>query len=370
MIQRVVLVGAGHAHLHVAAQARQLIEHGAQVTLVAPATFWYSGRATAMLGGAITAQADQIDAGALVEAAGGRFVEGCVTGLDRDSRQVMLADGNRLDYDWLSFNVGSVIDDRRLAFAADDRDIWPVKPIADLVRLNARLSALLENGETPRVTVIGGGATGCEVAFNLVALAERYNAKLDVRLLHAGARLAQALPPRASRRLTDRLRARGVDIRLDVRVSSLDGRTLCLDDGQRLDVDTLVVATGLRAPNWLARLGLSFDDGLTIDPTLRVIGDTRIFASGDCAHLQGFNLPRLGVFGVRQAPILLHNLQASLTGAPMTRYRPQSRWLSILELGDGTGLAVRGRLWWHGRASRWLKHRLDRQFLERYRQRA
>lgn len=370
MIQRVVLAGAGHAHLHVAAHARELIAGGAQVTLVAPATFWYSGRASAVLGGAIAPEADQIDPKALIEAAGGRFVEGRVASLDRAARQVILTDGTRLDYDWLSFNVGSVVDTRKLAFSADDRDIWPVKPIAELSQLRACLQARFQRGDKPRVAVVGGGATGCEMAFNLHALARRHGGEIDLRLIHANSRLAPHLPARASRRLAAQLRALGVDIRLDSRVLSLDERTLCLEDGQRLDVDTLVIATGLRAPDWLATLGLAFDDGLIVDQTLRLIDDRRLFAAGDCAHLQGFELPCLGVFGVRQAPVLLANLIASLAGQPMTSYQPQSRWLSILELGDGTGLAVRGPLWWHGRTSRWLKHRLDRQFLDRYQQRA
>ncbi len=260
-----------------------------------------------------------------------------------------------------------MIDDRELAFAADGKDVWPVKPISGLAQLRTQLRERFERGEIPRLAVIGGGATGCEAAANLVALARHHAAEIDLRLIHARSRLAHSLPQRAIARLTRHLRAVGVDIRLERHVTKLEGRTLYLDDGQRMDVDLLVVATGLRAPTWLSTLNLPFDDGLIVDDTLRSIADPNIFAVGDCARLQGHELPRLGVFGVRQAPVLHANLLASIADTPMRRYRPQSRWLSILELGDGTGLAARGRLWWHGRASRWLKHRLDRRFLQRYR---
>jgi len=50
-MQTVILVGAGHAHLHVVAHAEALIQCGARVVLIDPGVFWYSGLATGMLGG-------------------------------------------------------------------------------------------------------------------------------------------------------------------------------------------------------------------------------------------------------------------------------------------------------------------------------
>jgi hypothetical protein len=47
----------------------------------------------------------------------------------------------------------------------------------------------------------------------------------------------------------------------------------------------------------------------------------------------------------------------------MRRYRPQRQWLSIMDLGDGTGLAMRGRFWWMGRSALALKRRLDLDFI-------
>jgi NADH dehydrogenase FAD-containing subunit len=88
---------------------------------------------------------------------------------------------------------------------------------------------------------------------------------------------------------------------------------------------------------------------------------------GDCAAMSGPDLPKLGVFGVRQGPVLLDNLLAVLSGKPPRPYEPQRRWLTILNLGDGRGLAVRGRWWWLGRTSLWAKDRIDRRFLRRYR---
>ncbi|MGH7483753.1 MAG: pyridine nucleotide-disulfide oxidoreductase, partial [Longimicrobiales bacterium] len=105
---------------------------------------------------------------------------------------------------------------------------------------------------------------------------------------------------------------------------------------------------------------------LRVDAALRAIHDPRVFAVGDCAAFEPRPLPRVGVYAVRQAPVLFENLVAAAEGAPLRAYHPQRRHLLILNLGAGEGLAVRGRLHGHGRAAFRLKDWLDRRFLERY----
>ncbi|MES1947318.1 pyridine nucleotide-disulfide oxidoreductase [Salinisphaera sp. C84B14] len=367
---RVVLVGAGHAHLHVAAHADALAKAGAEVTLVDPGIFWYSGRATGMLGGRFDAEDDQIDPRAVVENNGGAFVAGRVASVDRAQRRVHLADGQALDYNWLSFNVGSGVARDTISGCTADTNCWPVKPIANLEGLRTALSQAFAAGEAPPVAVVGGGPTGCEVAANIAALARRHapaQARPAIRLLQGGASLAPSLPAGAGQRLAEKLTTLGIEIQYNRRVTErCDGELIC-DDGDRIAAAHVVVATGLVAPPWLANLDLAFDDGLVVDDTLRSVDDPRVFAVGDCAHIRGHALARLGVFGVRQAPVLLANLRAGMHGQTLERYEPQSKWLSILDLGDGTGLATRGQRWWLGRTSVWLKHWLDRRFIESYR---
>jgi len=96
--------------------------------------------------------------------------------------------------------------------------------------------------------------------------------------------------------------------------------------------------------------------------------DPRIFAVGDCASFREHCLPKVGVYGVRAAPVLLHNLRASVLDKPLQHYEPQQRYLGVMNLGWGCGLAWRGNRWWQGRSALWLKDRIDRRFIARYRQ--
>jgi NADH dehydrogenase FAD-containing subunit len=366
---RVVLVGAGHAHLHVALNAQAFRARGAELILVDPGRLWYSGMATGMLGGQYAPEDDQIDPCPVIEANGGRFVLDRAAGLDRTARAVILASGARLPYDWVSFNVGSEV-------AADPdwmrfHDVWTVKPILGLVRLRRRLEeAFCSPSSRPlRVVVIGGGATGGEVAANVDALARRRGGRVRITLVERGSHLLPGYPPGAGRLLYRVLTQRGIEMLFRFHVCAVRQGQLESEDGHRAEWDVLVVATGLKPAALVSRLGLPVadDGGLRVSASLCSVADGRVFAAGDCATLEHHRLPKLGVYGVRQGPVLLKNLLARVTGGALHRYRPQAFALSILDLGEGEALAAWGPLYGKGRWCMGWKAWLDRRFMERYR---
>ena len=366
-MKRVVLVGAGHAHLYVARHAGQLVRVGIEVTLVDPDRFWYSGLATGMLGGMYDAEADQIDPGQLIESRGGRFVRDRVVSIDRRARTVRLESGAGLAYDAVSLNVGSDVPLAHVPGA--EAYAWPVKPTGNLWRLRRHLEDRFARGGGPtRIVVAGGGASGCEVAANIEALARRHDAAVELMLISRSQRLLARLPETASRRVAAELERRGIMVSLGCTIDeATPGRAVC-SDGRRPEFDLLVMATGLQASGLVAGLGLALGEkgGVLVGSTLQSVDDPQVFAVGDCADVEGHSLERFGVFAVRQSPVLLHNLLAVSTGAMPIEFRPQRRWLSILNLGAGQGLAVWGRLSWHGRLALAWKDRIDRRFLAQY----
>lgn len=366
--QRVVLVGAGHAHLFVAMHADRLVRRGLDVTLVDPGHFWYSGMATGMLGGMYTAEEDQVDAGHLVESRGGRLVRDRMVALDRARRVVGLESGREIGYDVVSLNVGSEVALDGVPGA--DANAWSVKPTHNLWRLRQHLEALLRDRAVRlRVIVVGGGASGVEVAGNLEALVRRQEGDAEVMVITRSDRLLPSRSERVSRGVAAALERRGVMVSQACSVAAVEsGRVVC-SDGRQPEFDLLIVATGLRAPRMLSTLGLTLGEqgGLLVRATLQSVDDPRVLAVGDCADLEGRPLERYGVFAVRQSPILLANLAAVLCGGPLDEFRPQKRWLSILNLGAGEGLALWGPLSWQGPLALRLKDRIDRRFLGRYR---
>lgn len=364
----VVLIGAGHVNLYIAAHAEMLIERGARVVLVDPDEFWYSGMATGMLGGMYESAEDRVDPRAVMEAHGGEFIQDWVETVDVGARRLRLAGGGDLLYDYLSVNVGSRVNVDALPGAANDPTVWSVKPISNLWKLRKHLESRFLAGDAPHVAVVGGGPTGSEVAANLKVLAVRHNVDMPVTLVTRSDRLIPEAPAGAARALHRKLTRRGLKICTNTSIVRREEKLLVADDGSRIDADTVVLAMGLEANPLMHQTGLPTHstNGLRINAKLHSIADQRVFAGGDCATLEGFDLPKLGVFGVRQAAYIHANLLSSLEGKPLAEYKPQKRYLAILNLGDGTALSTWGPLWWNGRSSMWLKDYIDRRFVEGY----
>jgi NADH dehydrogenase FAD-containing subunit len=366
--RRVVLLGAGHSHLFTIANARRFADAGHELVVVAPGPFWYSGLATGMLGGLYEPSFDCIDVGELAARGGGRFVPSRAVGLDPATRRLRLEGGESMTYDALSFDVGS---EPPAVPGAEGPECYAVKPIPRMRDLRAWLETrFAEAPETPvRIAVAGGGPTGCELAANVAGLAQRRAGRVAVTLLSAGERLLKGAPDGAARKIGRILEGRGIEIRRHARVVRVEGREAVLDDGARQPFDAFVNATGLK-PNRLLRdvgLPLAEEDALLVDTHLRSPDAPEVHGGGDCIAVKGHALARIGVHAIRQSPVLCHNLLAAANGTPPQAFAPQTRFLWIVNLGDGTGLAMRGGLWWYGRSAFWLKDRIDRRFLERYR---
>lgn len=124
---------------------------------------------------------------------------------------------------------------------------------------------------------------------------------------------------------------------------------------RELSIGLADLDVGLRAQRHLApppavvggggyRLGSGGTPGAD---TLQHLHRDEIYAVGDSARF--VPLPRIGMHGVRQGPILHACLLTRLRNQPLPVYESQRRALSILDLGDGVGLAVRGRRRWVAR---------------------
>jgi NADH dehydrogenase FAD-containing subunit len=365
---RLVLIGAGHAHLHGIARLGAIAGRGHEVTVIAPGPFWYSGLATGMLGGRYEPREDCIDVAGLVHLAGGRFVADEATRIDPTRRVVSTRSGLEVPYDVLSLDVGSR--PRTGGVPGLEEFGLPVAPVGNLALLRAELEGRLNPTEIDplRVLVVGGGPSGCEVAANVVALAERRGGRIAVTLLGRGPRLLPGLPAGAGRAMERALARRGIAVRTGEALARVEPGVAVCDPGETIPFNLLVTATGPEPPPLARASGLPTDaDGaLRVDRHLSCPAFPEVLGGGDAVAFAGRRLPRAGVHAVRQAPVLLHNWRARLEGRPPRAYHPQRRSLLILNLGDGTGLATWGPLHYRGRPALWLKDRIDRAFLARY----
>lgn len=355
----IALAGGGHANLYALRRTGELTRRGFDVVLVDPSEYlYYSGMATGVLSGSYRSGENRIGIRRLVERGGGCFVRGRVARVLHRERALLLEDGRSVRYDAASFCLGSE--------TRGGGGTVPVKPVSNLEGVRERLLAA-PPGAAPRVLVVGAGAAGCEVAANVAALAREAGSGARITLVEAGPDLLPYSPEAARRILREHLGSLGVGVVLGKK-DTLGCEGAVLDDGAGVGTDLLLAATGVAPPDVFARSGLATgDDGaLWVDRHLRSPNDARIFGGGDAVAFRGGRLPRFGVYAVRQGPILYRNLQAVLRGEPLVPYRPQERYLYVLDLGDGTGLAIYGALTNRSRLALRLKHWIDRRFVREY----
>jgi pyridine nucleotide-disulfide oxidoreductase family protein len=367
---RLLLVGAGHAHLEILRRQASRPLAGLDLTLVSVADrHHYSGMVPGFLQGQYEEREITFDLPALAARAGGRFVQGRATALDPKSREVHLEGGNALGYDLVSFNVGS-----RSAGDEEEavrRHAAVVKPISRAVDLRRRLAELAAERRDCRAVVVGGGAAGVEIACAIATVLERVAGR-QVTILEGSGAILSDYSKRFRRRAEAVLAGRGIAIRTGARVERVEPDAVQIQ-GERLRSDLTVWLTGAAAWPLFGASGLPVDGKgfLLVDDALRSTADPRVFGAGDCVTPERHpETPKAGVYAVREAPVLWRSLAAAIAaveGGKPPRYEPQRGFLSLLNTGDGKALLRYKSVVTHSRWAWRLKDRIDRRFMARYR---
>ncbi|TNF50033.1 pyridine nucleotide-disulfide oxidoreductase [bacterium] len=363
-----VLIGGGHAHLTTISNIRNFTDRGHRVTVVGPAPYhYYSGMAPGVLSGFYRPQEIRFHTRKTVQDRGGHFIEDKVVRVDPYKRELTLISGGALSYDIASFNIGSQV--LNGSFSGNGRTVFQVKPIENLLHgkraVESRLSSL-SPGEVLRLVVIGGGPAGVELAGALWKLAE--GSEISIVLV-AGVELLNGHPHGVRTFAKESLESRGIQIMEGVRAQSLVDNSLLLDDGSNLSADLAFIASGVK-PNPLfidSPVPTGDDGGLLVNDHLQSVEFPEIFGGGDCITLSGEELARVGVYAVRQNPVLYNNLLAALEGSPLEPFNPGTpSFLLILNMSDNTAILRKGRWIWRGRMAFRLKDRIDRRFMKKY----
>jgi NADH dehydrogenase FAD-containing subunit len=318
-----------------------------------------------VLSGIYSPQQGRINIQRLVELRGARYVLGTVEGIDADRNRLYLADGTKIDYDVVSFNIGS-----RVPVDSFDQleGRWiAAKPIDNFPVARRQLLDLLSYIGNPQLLVVGGGPAGVEISGNLARLLHERQCPGRITLV-AGARLLKIFAPRVRKLAAASLRKRGVEILEGTRVTALEAGSALLDDGRRLAVDYTVIASGVQLSDLFRDSGLPVGSagGLSVNRFLQCVDQPGIFGGGDCIDYRERVLTKIGVVAYRQNPTLLHNLGAAVAGRPLLPYEPRDLYTLMFNLGDGTALYIRGSFSWSGRLAFLLKNRIDRRFMEKH----
>ena len=304
-----------------------------------------------------------------------RYRIGEMIGLNRAKRQVYVAPSHDEDgqvvipprvlgYDTLVIAVGSVSNDfgtpgvKEHAIALDTVD--------EAARLNRRMinACLRANAQYEplrpgqlHVAIVGGGATGVELAAELhKSMRELASYNLDhidfdkhikIDLIEAAPRILPALPESLATATAEALRKLAVNIRTGTRVMAVRAGEVVLDSGEVVPAELIVWAAGIKAPNFLRDLdGLETDgiNRLVVRPTLQTSRDEDVFAIGDCANciLPGAKepLPPRAQTAHQQADFMVKVVKLRLRGgAPLPNFKYHD-FGSLVSLADYNTLGI------------------------------
>lgn len=357
----VVLVGGGHTHALILRHWAMNRLHGARITLIDPnPKAPYTGMLPGFVAGHYALDEIQIDLFRLCRCAGARLLLSAATDIDTGAKRVFLADGRQIAYDILSLDIGvhgspaSLPGFKRFGIAA--------KPLAGFAK---KWLEFLANPSCRDIVVLGGGVAGAELALSMLHRLDQEGREGSVTIVETNTVLA-ASPPSLRTRLRDALDRAGIRAIEHSKVQRLDEESVHLSNGSTLRFDLALAAAGARPWPWLSQTNLPLERGyVKVADDLSVPGFDGIFAAGDCAHLTATPRPKAGVFAVRAAPVLRHNIEADLNGTIRKPFKPQRDFLKLVGLGSKTALANRGVWTFEGPRMWALKERIDRRFIDR-----
>jgi NADH dehydrogenase len=322
-----------------------------------------------------------------------RFFDGSLEGIDREARQVIIAPivdetgkeivaRHRIRYDYLVIAVGSVSNDfgtpgvHDNAIYLDDRtqaDRFRKRLLNQCLRVSRAMSADPAADARVRVAIVGGGATGVELAAELFNAAKGLayyglevfdESRLEVTLVEAGPRILPALPENLSQAATEELEAIGVRVLTRRQVTEISDEGIATSDGAFIPADLRVWAAGVKGPDFLQGIGgLETTPGnqLVVRETLQTSRDDRIFAIGDCARFvpdgEERAIPPRAQAAHQMAATAFHNLVALIRRRKLRRfvYRDKGSLVSLSRfstVGSLMGNLVGGRMAVEGRIAR------------------
>lgn len=363
-MRRLILVGAGHAHALVLNAWCRASCPDIELVLVAPSMQApYSGMIPGWLAGQYQFEDVVVDFLGLCQRTGARPICAELAELDPDSNTIWLSNGQELNYDWLSLNVGSTLHP-----PPTETSTVAMLAMRPLSTLKTRYESWLTDWQrtaalTPlRLTAVGGGAAGVESLLGIKHRLEqlRPDREIQAQLITRSTNILPGFSPRARHLALQALHQADISVQI-----ATDWYPIMAQSS-----DLIIWATGAQAHDWQmdpAMRGSLHIDGsgfISVDQHLRSVSHANVFAVGDCAALPK-PTPKAGVYAVRMGDTLSNNLKAVVSGQALASFKRDGTALALLNTANGSAIASYGSIGWHGKwVMRW-KDKIDRGFITR-----
>ena len=290
---RIVVVGGGAAGLELVTRLGRNKRH--EVMLIEPSShhFW-KPRLHEIAAGTFDTELDAVSYFQHAECNGYTHIQDAMTGLDRGSKTIRLRGMNSvpttLQYDYLVMAVGAISNDFKTLGVSEHCLFLDSSGQAELVW--QQIKSQLRATGTRRISIVGAGATGVELAAELAKVSSklqhyRQASKFEITLIEAADRVLPGGPECMSEKVLKALKKQGITIRTETRVQRAEAGKLITSENDIIAADLQIWAAGIKCADWLTKLdGLETNriNQLIVNPTLQASLDDSIFVIGDNAQ--------------------------------------------------------------------------------------
>jgi len=262
-----------------------------------------------------------------------RFLQAEVLGIDFEQK-IVTSDRENISYDYLVMATGSQT--KFLGVDGAPKYTYPLRTFNHALALRDRLLTNFQTAtrttgvkqqELLTVAIVGGGATGVELAGSISELAQAVFAHRDpqqepiqvkIILIHSRARLLADFPDHLGNYTARQLRRRGVKVYLETRVSSVMPAAVELNDGTVIKTAAIIWTAGVEAnlPTEAEQLPTAKSKKVCVRPTLQTLAYLEVYAIGDVAFVKQDGEPLLGIApeAIQQGTAVAGNLKRQLQG--------------------------------------------------------
>ena len=362
-----VLLGAGHSNIEVLKKFGTKPIDGLRLTVISNSYFsTYSGMLPGYLQGIYDWNEINIDLVKLCRVYGHRLIISNVIKIDTKNNLVFLENRPSINYDFLSINLGIKTDSSKIKGA--EKNCLKLKPISSIKENFDKLLEFNKVNKNNDIVIIGAGAAGFEVALALDENLKRRNIKNNIILLSKNSSVLNQFNKKAEFIAKNTLKNCNVKFLNYAEVVMVTSNYVLLKDGRKIYCRLPILATNSGPLDLLRKsdLPLTKNGSILIESNLLVSGYNNIFSTGDISEIKAYNMPKAGVFAVKQGKILVKNIKKLYLQKKLSQYKPQKYFLSIIGLQNNRALAIKsifsikGQLIWN------IKKYIDKKFIEKY----
>ncbi|MEQ6389943.1 FAD-dependent oxidoreductase [Bacillaceae bacterium S4-13-58] len=356
-MKTLILVGGGHAHLYI---VRALLQEKVNfhIVLISPSRYqYYSGMFSGYAEGVYSEKDIRIDLKDLCERANISFLQESVDSFDPHLKKVLCKSGKSLPFDLISFDVGSKSETN----PSFQNHVVPIKP-------NYLFPKHIEDFKRSlRPVVIGGGAAGIELALSMLSWRKTHLEQENVTLI-SSSRLLSSFGFLTSNKMKQIAKVKGLNVMEGEKVKNITSNYVETEKQNRVNHTGVLLLTGPKSFDLFQKTNVETDEKgfLVVNDHLQSVSYPFVFGAGDCVSIIKYiNLPKNGVYAVRQAPILWENIKNYMVGLPLAVFKPQKKFVAIISTGNKEALFTYGRLSFHSKLAWNLKHYIDQKYINK-----